>query len=68
MIEIILSVLHTRFQSNNKENLAYVEQFIVDSKKINTSNRLFYGSHFDETKLELHYIHMLDIAKSIEFN
>lgn len=69
VIDITLSALQTRFQSNVIEHLATVEHFIVDSEKINTSIITdYYGSDFDKTKLELHRNIMLDIAKSKEFN
>jgi hypothetical protein len=69
VIDTALSALYTRFQNNVIEHLANVEKCIVNSKKINTSIITdYYGSDFDETKLELHRNIMLDIAKSKGFN
>lgn len=67
-IDITLSALHNRFQSNVIEHLAKVENFIIDPKKINTSIiTKYYGSDFDEIKLELHRNIMLDVAKAKNF-
>lgn len=61
--------LHTRFQSNVIEHLAKVEKFIINFKKINTTNITdYYCSDFDETKLELHPDNMLDAIKYKGFN
>jgi hypothetical protein len=69
VIDTTLPTLYTRFQNNVIEHLANVEQFIVNPKKMNTSIITdYYGSDFDETKLELHRNIMLDIAKSKGFN
>lgn len=64
-MDMTLSALHNRFQSNVIKYLAKVENFIVDPKKINTAIITeYYGSDFDGTKLELHRNIMLDIAKA----
>lgn len=68
MMNMTLSALHNRFQSNVIKHLAKVENFIVDPKKINTAIITeYFGSDFDGTKLELHRNIMLDIAKAKHF-
>lgn len=67
-MDMTLSALHNRFQSNVIKHLAKVENFIVDPKKINTTIITeYYGSDFDGTQLELHRNIMLDIAKAKHF-
>ncbi|XP_015378230.1 PREDICTED: uncharacterized protein LOC107172455, partial [Diuraphis noxia] len=64
IIDVTLASLDRRFQQNVIEHLSLIERFIIGEETSHKHIIKFYGSDFDDDKLQLHRDMFLDVAKS----